>query len=182
MNIHNFPNFLSLAWEEIDGEIGKIPMRFLLPYTDEKNVPFPDLRGSRIVDFCLSRDRVVTDHLYPFVWIGGIECKQKENTHHYPIFLEIMPLHEGEFKYAAFTPPGRLGNPATILIDSAGFIVPEVSWNLNSEIRIFFLRHDLKGFGWELIYPAIGLQFVTGVYESTPKKTVLWSRRLFDHR
>ena len=165
MNINNFDGQINLNWYEMQGEIGKVRINFLLPIEVAPRLDKIDWSGSEIRSLGWVSDRVSYNNTDWRVWWGSIQRKNESEI--YPLILEyycISTVLAGSRSYFLVkTPPGRPGNPMTILIDRDGEVVPDIHFPAGSNIKIFPLNKNWGEFGWKLVYPAIGLQFVEGV-------------------
>lgn len=137
---------------------------FLLPFTDPHKRGEPNLRNAKVISFGMINDRGGSP------WWGQIKDRLV-----YPLILELGDQNrDGEFRRKATTPPGRPGNPMTILVDRDGEIVPSLTYPVASQAKILFLNHDWKSFGWEFEQPAVALQFTEGRCENSKLAIFKW--------
>lgn len=172
----NFNNFdwqmYELEWVEKNFRLtNNISLNFLLPYSphasDRPDVP--DLRNAEVVSFGIVNDRVKPERFGHYVWWGAIKNKKEgERETFYPLILEfpdsILRKH-GKVNQLVSTPPGRPGNPTTILADLDGEIVPDLYFPNDSKVKVLFLSRNWESMGWRngwLFTPAIALQFLEG--------------------
>ena len=147
-------------------------MLFLFPYEIPTIINSPDWRSGRVISFGYASDRVKKNEPGHFTWWGMISIPYPEERV-YPLHLEYMTPAKrigNNFFFLVATPPGRPGNIATILIDRDGNVVPDINFPAGSRIRVWPLHRGWKSFGWNLIYPAIGLQFLDGVCTRSKSK------------
>jgi hypothetical protein len=190
VNINSFRPQLFLYWVEIERVVGKIEITYRLPYEKPTVKDRPDWSLAQIKSFGWINDRVNINGPSRFIWWGAVERPVGHFEDGYqpsmafPLLLEFpdMAGHKGRLCYSVATPPGRPGNPMTILIDRDGEIVPELNFPSGSKINVWPLNRNWEEFGWNLVYPAIGLQFVEGRCERSGFTITRWQAYMMRNR
>jgi len=176
MNIYG-----QITWTEKAGGLGSSVMKYLLPKSENDKL---DLSKADILNFWWVSDRVGSEP-NNFVWWGAIKNGPGKHVDHYPLILEF-PNREFTYKNKLYklvsTPPGRPGNPMTILVDKDGLIVPDLFYVPGTKLKVLFLSRDWESMGWDLVHPAIALQFMEGETNSSLGKVASWQAYMFRNK
>lgn len=184
VNINDFKFSYNCSVKDINwqhsttAEIAGFKLDIRLPYmpkTNDTNLHV-DLHKSKIESFGWVNDRAVNGKKAPNVWWGILRTHRKNPN--YLMLLERDFERGNDLKKFVQTPPGRPGNPMTILIDGVGNIVRNLYFPLGSSVKLFFLDHNWDGFGWNLFYPVIALQFLSGEFKGTDSERKKWDEYL----
>ena len=188
MNINSFPNGFGkndLRWDVVFGFLAGIPVDFRFPYYVGRRSAlktYPDWQFAKVKTIAWINDRVSLGKKGArMVWSGVIN-NDNQAMHDHLLLLELPPetiTIDGKTCHLVATPYGRPGNPATILIDSSGEIVPELFFperdmDQSNIVRVYPLSHTWNKFGWEDKYPAIGLQFAKGICVKPNNEVAKW--------
>lgn len=161
-------------------------MTFLFPFKDPYEFGEPDWRGAEVLDFGLVNDRVKPLSSGHYVWWGAISLPGRSNRRYLPLILEFpyrnIPIDAHTTGFSVATPPGRPGNPMTVLMDHDGEIVPELHFPLKSDIYVLPIAHDWDTFGWTLMHPAIALHFANGVCHRSKLAITNWQSYLLRNK
>lgn len=171
MNINNFgQKYGYIEWKEQEGCLGHNLDRvtFVIPTIHDKRFACPLVsKQTEVLSFGMVDGEST--------WWGQLHDPHSE-TKYRPLILEVHDYHRDDkpARRKASTPPGRPGNPMTILVDRDGEIVPNLVFPIRGKAKILFLDTDWEDYGWSRLYPAIALQFTEGSCESSKLAIYKW--------
>lgn len=187
MNINNFDlQVQNLSWVEKRTKIANTFCNVLFPYSEIKKYGSPDLHNAELISLGWVSDRVKPMTPGHNVWWGAIKSEVSNGCDDYrPIILEFPDSDktiDSKYHMSVATPPGRPGNPMTILVDRNGEIVPNLYFPPGGQVKILYIRHNWESMGWGLCYPAVALQFLDGKCLSSSLAIAKWHGYLMRNR
>jgi hypothetical protein len=174
VNIYKFDmGWFNIDWNNaITAGFGPTKIKLVVPSLITKSGDperiFKDLHNYQYINLGFSNVRVNTkpEDDNHFVWSGLVnsdKTKPIEMGINYCLNLEFPPIYIKPMYFTVKTPSGRPGNPATILIDRTGNLVPQLTFPSMSVVLLEMLDGSWNKWGWHLDYPAIGLYFQEGI-------------------